>query len=482
MKQSNYAGFWLRFLAGLLNATIILVPYFWLLSLALHETTIPQFVRTIVIAFLFAFSPIGFIYHILPVQLFGGTVGQLLTGLRITDEQGNRLTFKRVLFRETVGAMFAALLFGAGYFAIIKDPKKQGWNDKAVGSLVTVKQTLWPVALLLLVLAMYANISLIVNGVKAFTAGPLLREIQSLSSTLACSKESKNYPDSCFSKEFSGALAKEYTNIQNGNYTAVVASNELLTTAKNDTEKAFAHYVIGEAYLNMYFTRPTETTSLTKADEHLTTAYQLAPDVWQTNEAMVYLNNAKKIDPAESVKYARKIVELQPKNAYAYYLLSNVLFNAENKEEALAEAKKAVALAPKEAKYINLVKEIEASLTNTKSPSSSVPTAPKTPYAFQTGEKDILLIRSQQNGYSVLATLTDLQGNPVTDQNAFSYDWSTDSPSVVSVYPWSMCASGCPKNRAAINTVGEKGVGYVTVKAVKDGVLAAQATYTVTVQ
>lgn len=97
-------------------------------------------------------SPVGLLYQILPTYWFGGTLGKILTGIRINTEDGGRLSLKRVLFRQTIGYTFSWLFFGLGYLAILKDDKRQGWHDKAVGSVVTQTGAYWLVGLAVLIL------------------------------------------------------------------------------------------------------------------------------------------------------------------------------------------------------------------------------------------------------------------------------------------------------------------------------------------
>jgi uncharacterized RDD family membrane protein YckC len=66
----------------------------------------------------------------------GATPGKMLLGLRIVDaESGSRATAWQCIGRYFMGLLVFALA-GIGYFWIAIDPRKQGWHDKIVGTVV----------------------------------------------------------------------------------------------------------------------------------------------------------------------------------------------------------------------------------------------------------------------------------------------------------------------------------------------------------
>lgn len=162
MKE-EYAGFSIRLLALFLDGLILLLPhqFFWLYIIAaqtLNELIYRFFLYLIILllpSIIFIFLYFSFFIH-----FFGGTIGKFLTGARVLNETGEKLHLSRSIFRHTVGYKFSWLLFGLGFLTIIKDPQKQAWHDKAVGSKVIIRQKIWPLALFILILLIGINLYL----------------------------------------------------------------------------------------------------------------------------------------------------------------------------------------------------------------------------------------------------------------------------------------------------------------------------------
>ena len=98
-------------------------------------------------------------YYAYFTSRFGGTIGKLVLGIQVVDEsRKNHLTFWMSYFRSTIGYMVSNMLFGLGFYWIIRDPNRQAWHDKLVGSFVVTKPAKSPaqtIVGLLLVLAVF---------------------------------------------------------------------------------------------------------------------------------------------------------------------------------------------------------------------------------------------------------------------------------------------------------------------------------------
>lgn len=187
MTKTSSAGFHLRLLAILIDWMILFLPHslFWFfISLS---SSLPEFGFGLFVYLLVWFLPslaLSFLYSSLLTYHFGGTLGKIFTGLTVTDEKGGRLTLKRTIFRQTVGYGFSFTLFGLGFLSVIKDPLKQAWHDKAVGSLVLKTINLWPVGLIILAVFAWLNFMFIWSGVDNFTYGPLLGQFSQVLKSL----------------------------------------------------------------------------------------------------------------------------------------------------------------------------------------------------------------------------------------------------------------------------------------------------------
>ncbi|HEV7230430.1 MAG TPA: RDD family protein [Bacteroidia bacterium] len=67
------------------------------------------------------------------------TFGKKFLGLKVTDENGGRLTFKNAALRY-IYVLFVIIPFCIGVWVMYKDEKTQGWHDKMVGALVIRKK------------------------------------------------------------------------------------------------------------------------------------------------------------------------------------------------------------------------------------------------------------------------------------------------------------------------------------------------------
>ena len=181
MKNNSEASFKLRLLAQITEFFIFFTLHalFWFyLSTSPNSATLIN--RLIIYLIMLVVSPLGFIYNIALTHNFGGTLGKLLTGLKIVGEDGKKLPLKRLLFRQTAGYSFASTLFGFGFYSIIKHPQKQGWHDQATGSKVIVTKSLWPLSILISIALLCTSFYLIGSTIKNFKSGNLVYEISSL--------------------------------------------------------------------------------------------------------------------------------------------------------------------------------------------------------------------------------------------------------------------------------------------------------------
>lgn len=187
---NNYkpAGFSVRFLASIVDSLILFLPHnlFWLYIVS-TSTSLGMFTYYLVLYLVLFALPwillVSMLYVPWFTSKFGGNIGKLLTGLRVTNENGNLLTFRRSLFRSLIGYLFSGLLFGLGFFAIIKDKEKLGWHDKATGSKVVVLKNLWPLSLAILVAVIAINSFILAATFNSYKTGPLKPEVEALIGT-----------------------------------------------------------------------------------------------------------------------------------------------------------------------------------------------------------------------------------------------------------------------------------------------------------
>jgi len=136
MDENNYAGFWIRSAAALIDSILILlviVPVmfsvygndFWL------QSTVPQ-----------DWTSIAFNYVLPAVVIIvfwiykSATPGKMLTKLTIIDAKSGEKPSTGQFIVRYVGYYVALLPLMLGLFWIGFDSRKQGWHDKLAGTVV----------------------------------------------------------------------------------------------------------------------------------------------------------------------------------------------------------------------------------------------------------------------------------------------------------------------------------------------------------
>jgi uncharacterized RDD family membrane protein YckC len=147
--KSEYAGFWLRVAAYIIDYFVLgfvlgmLVLFFGLafgLSTAMlqdMEDPANQLVVVTLASTLGAISlGISWLYYaILESGKNQGTLGKMALNLKVTDMEGNRISFGRATGRF-FGKILSSFIFYIGYIMIGFTEKKQGLHDILAGCLV----------------------------------------------------------------------------------------------------------------------------------------------------------------------------------------------------------------------------------------------------------------------------------------------------------------------------------------------------------
>jgi len=121
MLNPRYQGFWIRFLAYILDGFIIGIPV-WLLQIGLIYATGMQ-------SMMYLASFAGVVLVIYMDGIKGGTPGKLILGMRIVNEKGEYIGIPMAILRY-IGKILSGMILGIGYFMIGWDEKKQGLHDK----------------------------------------------------------------------------------------------------------------------------------------------------------------------------------------------------------------------------------------------------------------------------------------------------------------------------------------------------------------
>ncbi|GAB2538423.1 RDD family protein [Rhodanobacter koreensis] len=152
----DYAGFWKRVGAYILDAIILYFPQALIQKAlgvdaakeALQQAAVnaagdPHLMIAAQEQFYAAMWPamllgivIGWLYFaICESSAWQGTLGKLALGIRVTDMQGNRISFPRALGRYAA-KILSGIILCIGYLMVAWTQRKQGLHDLIVGTLV----------------------------------------------------------------------------------------------------------------------------------------------------------------------------------------------------------------------------------------------------------------------------------------------------------------------------------------------------------
>lgn len=133
-KVSEYAGFWRRFVASLIDGIVIWIAFFLLTYLLGIETMsenfninpIPNFISIL----------LGWLYYtLMESSVRQATLGKMAIGIVVTDINGGRISFARATGRHFC-KILSALILLIGYIMAGFTPRKQALHDMIADCLV----------------------------------------------------------------------------------------------------------------------------------------------------------------------------------------------------------------------------------------------------------------------------------------------------------------------------------------------------------
>lgn len=159
MSSTNYAGFWLRFVAYVIDYIIIYVVQSFLILpilgvMGITVATQAQNMNAMseaeifamVGAFIAAMGTVILIstalsvlyYSLMEASKYQATLGKLALGLKVTDTNGNKIDFVKALIRN-LGKILSAFILMIGYIMAGFTDKKQALHDIIASTLVVKK-------------------------------------------------------------------------------------------------------------------------------------------------------------------------------------------------------------------------------------------------------------------------------------------------------------------------------------------------------
>lgn len=145
MNEQEYAGFWIRFGATLIDVVIILIVFTIPLTFIYGEEYWASEKMFFGIWDLLLNYVLPFVATIWFWLRFLGTPGKMATKLKIVDAKtGNKMSMGQAIGRY-FAYIIAMLPLFLGFIWVGIDKKKQGWHDKLAGTVVVRSNKTEPV-------------------------------------------------------------------------------------------------------------------------------------------------------------------------------------------------------------------------------------------------------------------------------------------------------------------------------------------------
>ena len=138
----NYAGFWIRFLAFLVDDFILIAIFLMMVPFVRSPLTqlmanLDQEYKAMLSGLVdLIVGSIILVYNVLFVGLKGATPGKMVLGLKVVKVDGSPVGITIAVVREMVGKAVSIIVLYFGFIWIAFDAKKQGWHDKIADTVV----------------------------------------------------------------------------------------------------------------------------------------------------------------------------------------------------------------------------------------------------------------------------------------------------------------------------------------------------------
>jgi predicted Zn finger-like uncharacterized protein len=131
------AGFWMRVVATLIDAFIVLVLQF-LFSALLAAAGVGQAGDLGNLALLIQIfgTILSAAYYVVFIGHCGQTPGKMALRIKVIRRDGSAISYGRAAFREIPAKFLSGIIFGIGYLMVAFDDQKQGLHDRLADTYV----------------------------------------------------------------------------------------------------------------------------------------------------------------------------------------------------------------------------------------------------------------------------------------------------------------------------------------------------------
>jgi uncharacterized RDD family membrane protein YckC len=176
IMENKNAGIVIRALAATLDMLIIMnvltlpLVYFAIKIGSSSENILFQLTGpiTYIISAALLTGVLAILYNTYFLSHFGATVGKMLFGIKVVDQESNKnIDFNTAFLRTVVGYSFSSQFFGLGFLRIPKNMDKLGWHDELFNTKVikTKSPLIGIVVILLTIVLLGIQLGTIVNNV-----------------------------------------------------------------------------------------------------------------------------------------------------------------------------------------------------------------------------------------------------------------------------------------------------------------------------
>lgn len=160
MTNYSKAGFIKRMFAHLLDNYLMLIvllavsyPLIALFKSIVYSHMSFNYTTDVSVSLLLIFLLflISFVYNFFLTSKFGGTLGKMLMGLTVVDDNNKLLDTETAFWRVYAGYAVSSVFLGLGFFWIFVKKENLAWHDKLFGTkVIKVGSPFWGILALLL--------------------------------------------------------------------------------------------------------------------------------------------------------------------------------------------------------------------------------------------------------------------------------------------------------------------------------------------
>ena len=138
LSKNFYAGFWIRFVAYLIDMIVI-----YAISSLLNTFSFGLLNKQLDFPILgeesLSYVIVMFVYFISMTYFFSQTLGKMIMKIKVETNKGEKLSLADVVYRELVGRLLTIFLVYLPYLALVFTNKKKGLHD-FIADTVVVKE------------------------------------------------------------------------------------------------------------------------------------------------------------------------------------------------------------------------------------------------------------------------------------------------------------------------------------------------------